>query len=163
MWFPFCCEACYVRRPSLVTVIMQEGVAHPTAAMEVPYKFNLEWLKPEGSGPDIKLSVEMEEDGLNGMLIFKGSGFTKFFKISRQTTGKTLTISNNRDSYSFQSIHWALGNPNRRLESVDVKAEMAFPEPQNRICSNPNPWNNSDGPDPEDFSDGESFDSTDSD
>ena len=48
---------------------------------------------------------------------------------------------------------WAPVNFVRFLSAGDVTAEMAFPEPQNRICTNP--WNNDTGS--EDSSDDNSF------
>ena len=63
LWFPqFCCEACNITRPDLVTVVMQEGKTHPIFLSYIPFNLewlrpsNLEWLKPEGSGPEVKLS-----------------------------------------------------------------------------------------------------------
>ena len=128
-------------------VTMQEGVALPTSILESPYIPTLEWLRPQGLGPDVKLSVEMEKKGSHGKLTFKGSGFSKSFEVSCEEQGKTLKINN----IGTKSLALALAQKLRRLTSVYVTAEMAFPEPQNRICSNPNPDNDS-----EDFSDNES-------
>ena len=139
-----CCEACDVLRPDLFMVTMQEDVAHPTSILESPYIPTLEWMRPQGLGPDVKLSVQMEKKGSHGKLTFKGSGFSKSFEVSCQEQGKTLTISNiGDDCLAFQQL--------RSLTSVDVTAELAFPEPQNCICSNPNPDYDS-----EDFFDNES-------
>ena len=73
--YPYFCHECWtnqgVVRPDLVTVTMQEGVAHPALPSEDLFNFSLEWLGHLGWGPDIKLFVEMNEEGLHGKLIFK--------------------------------------------------------------------------------------------
>ena len=137
----FCCEVCDVNRPKLVTVVMQEGVSHPTFLSEVPYNLNLEWLKPQGMGPDIKLSVEMEKDGCRGILAFMGPTFKKYFEVTLKKLGRTLVIRNSSSNFlATQKFYLAPGSSLRRLKSVDLTADMAFPETQNGICSNPNFW-----------------------
>ena len=78
--YPYFCPDCWtnqgVVRPGLVTVTMQEGVAHPTFLSEDLFNFSLEWLGPLGLGPDMKLFVELNEEGSHGRLIFKNCSIT---------------------------------------------------------------------------------------
>lgn len=135
-----CCYNCDFVRPDLMTVTLQENVSSPFFS---PFSRTDVCVQEQTqqNPPDITLNVQMEKDGSEGLLTFRGNdgGGVKFTSVLKVLTTDGLHLLHhkaditNREGRSFHLLDY--------LDDGDYKeimtAEMAFPELlQNLICMN---------------------------